>query len=850
MKKSRLLLIIIVIMWFVFIFIFTGYSQEKSEHQPIVENVEVNWWQVPIFAVDKDGSPIIDLKETDIEIWLDNRRIETFTFDKRAFTASEETGTAPGEPKKESQPSLQQKKNTIFLLFDVSMSALSCTKNSKEIARDIINQSGPAVQFIAFTIEPFKGLKYITGPSDNKQELLNEIEEKVKGKPNERTMDVEKFFDTSALAGSGRQQRASARGGTLADRRLYLTDKDLLRETAATYYLRKTRSFFDAFESLYLIFNSIQDNKFVYFFTEGISNHMQENLMGGRALYQYHLKKMSRYLGRSGAVLFILNPMGVHDGTTLITEQKKLFNPDIDPVDPYSGKGDEMVGTPTSYFTREESRSGERWLRYLAIESGGKYLEGQNEAVVKTLEQMNRAFYEISFQDIPGLKGSTRKISIKPKREGISIHSLRSLERNKRYAEMNKIEKEILAVNLITLSPLMKTSLTCQHARITQIKKSKNNVTYMVLLPGNFLNQPLDLYTFWVKDDLEVANVKTQSLVPKKEKIKIQFDQKGKKAPGYKPYFTLVNAKLETALVRVIGDEWTDAEEPQEPARPIKTGSISAEELQFLLDNAAGYCEKVKNSAFHFICKEKIVESRDSLRPQVDVSPDISDQSELYPERPFHPMRFITDEVTAMKSYTFSYRLLKSGIQIQEEREWLSSKDNIPMSPDQVVKPTAFFSQRAIFAPLTLLARERQDRYDFRFIGFDAPKGLKAAVIEVTPRHQEEENTVYGKIWIDLADYSVLKIEADPRSIIGYRSLKKLEKQLNARLFLTLEIYFDEIHDGIRFPTEVLMVEKYKGGRYVSTYRGPDGWERNRTAFTYADYQFFDVNVEVSIDKR
>ncbi len=848
MKKSRLLLII-VIMWFVFIFTITGYSQEKSEHQPIVESVEVNWWQVPIFAVDKNGSPIIDLKETDIEVWLDNRRIETFTFDKRAFTASEETGTAPGEPEKESQPSLQQKKHTIFLLFDVCMSAISCTKNSKEIARDIINQSGPAAQFIAFTIEPFKGLKYITGPSDNKQELLNEIEEKVKGKPNERTMDYEKFFDTTALAGSGRDQRSAGRGGTATERRLYLSDKDLLKETAATYYLRKTKSFFDAFESLYLIFNSIQDNKFVYFFTEGISNHMQENLMGGRALYQYHLKKMSRNLGRSSAVLFILNPMGVHDGTTLITEQKKLFNPDIDPIDPYSGKGDELVGTPTSYFTQEESRSGERWLRYLAIESGGKYLEGQNEAVAKTLEQMNRAFYEISFQDIPGLKGSTRKISIKPKREGISVHSLRSLEKNKRYAEMNKIEKEILAVNLITLSPLMKTSLTCQHARVTQIKKSKNNVTYMVLLPENFLNQPLDLYTFWVKDDLEVANVKTQSLVPRKEKIKIQFDQKGKKAPGYKPYFTLVNAKLETALLRVIGDEWTDAEEPQEPAQPIKTESISAEELQFLLDNAAGYCEKLKNSAFHFICKEKIVESRVALNPGENASPDIADQSEFFPRIPMPSVKLFTEEATVIKSYAFSYRLLKNGIQIQEEREWLSSKDNIPISPDQVVNPTAFFSQRAIFAPLTLLARERQDRYDFRFIGFDTPKGLKTAVIEATPRHQEEENTVYGKIWIDLADYSVLKIEADPRSIIGYQSLKNLEKQLNARLSLTLEIYFDEIHEGIRFPTEVLMVEKYKGGRYVSTYRGPDGWERNRTAFTYADYQFFDVNVEVSIDK-
>jgi hypothetical protein len=336
--------------------------------------------------------------------------------------------------------------------------------------------------------------------------------------------------------------------------------------------------------------------------------------------------------------------------------------------------------------------------------------------------------------------------------------------------------------------------------------------------------------------------------VPKKEKIKIQFEKRGKKNPRFKPYFVLVNGKTETVLVRVIGDEWTDAQEPQKPVNLSKEESISAEELQFLLDNAAAYCEKLKNSAFHFFCKEKIVESRCSLYSGVNISTEVSDRS-VYTQRNVRPMGFFTDEVTEVKTFTFSYRLLKSGTKIREEREWLSSKDNIPISRDHVVKPTTFFSQRAIFAPLTLLARERQDRYHFRFIRFDRRKGRSAAVIEVIPKYPDQENTIYGNIWIDLEDYSVLKIEADPRSINGYQSLKKIEKQLTARLFLTLEIHFDKLRDGIRFPTDVLMLEKYKGGRYVSTYKGSKGWERNRTTFTYTDYRFFDVKVEVSIDK-
>ncbi|MFC2145963.1 hypothetical protein ACFLRT_01230 [Acidobacteriota bacterium] len=828
--KNILLILVITIMGFGLVN--NGFSQEKSQHKPIVEDVQVNWWQVPIFVLDKDGNPIIDLKETDIEVWLNNRRIDDFSLYKRAFTAYKEpgsvTGPLPGE----------QKKNTIFLLFDVAMSAETCTEQSKAIARQIVSNSEPGIQFIVFTIEPFKGLKYIYGPGHNKKELWREIEKNVKGKPNERLVDIKKFFNINELGNSKR-----GKGRPLGENRLDYRDKDLLREAAGGYYLRKAISFFDSFETLYLIFNSIQNNKFVYFFTEGISNSVKTNLMSGNALYKYHLEKMAKYLGRSGAVLFILNPRGMHDGTTLITEQQELFNEDIDQSNPYSEHGDTSPGSPKSYLNKEEFRSGEGSLKYLAAESGGKYLEGDSEAIVKTLEHMHRAYYEISFPDLPGLKGITRKITIKPKGKRVSIHSMRSLERNKRYAEMNHIEKEILAVNLVTQNPLMKTLLSSQPARITHIKESKKKVVHTVVLPENFLNQQLDLYKLWIKDNLEVVSVKTEMLVPKKEKIKIQFDKKGKTAPACKPYFALVNRKAETVLVRVIGDEWLE-EEPQIAVKPSKAEFIAAEKLQIILDHAAAYCEKLKNSAFHFFCKEKIVESRSPLYASMVNSADI-----IRVSKDFTLRQYDFNELTEVNTYVFGYRLLKSGPKIKEEREWLSSKDNTPISRDNVGKATAFFSRKAIFAPLTLLARERQNRYNYRFIRYDKRKGRRAVVIEVIPKSQEEENTIYGNVWIDLEDYSMLKIEADPRSIKGYQTLKEIARELNTRLFLTLELEFDNLHDGIRFPTKTHMLERYKGGRFVLKYKGSKGWERNRTTFTYTDYRFFDVKVEVSIDK-
>ena len=815
-----------------------GYGQENAGPSEILESVEVNWWQVPLFAVDKKGNPVTDLEEKDIEVWMNHRRIEGFAFFPRVFTLTRAKETGPGSDRPAgvqreiaSPPVL--KENAVFLLFDLTISADTCARRAVEIAKNIISGAEPGTRFILLTIEPFKGLDYICGPTNDQKELLGKIEEKIIRKSVNRLVSPEVFFD---IQRENKVTRTGARDGS--QRRVTENEMKLFKELTATYFLRKTDSFFNSFKTLYLVFNSIADNKFVYFFTEGISRSQEADLIGGQSLYRYHLKKSAQYLGRSGAVLFIINPMGVHDASDLITEKKDANSRE--------------VGTPTSYITRENTLSGEEWLRIMAKESGGKYLEGKNQQIVETLEQMHQAYYEVSFPDLPGFKGTTREITIKSRRDNVYIHSLRSLEKTRSYSRLSKIEREMVVLNLVAYhNPLVKAGISFQHARVAKIKKNKNRQVYHVILAPEFINRDLDLYKIWVKDGLEVTRIETRTLKATKSKIKIPFEYGDQQPPGLKPYFVLVDGQAGAALVRVIGDEWVDPEEPREQGKHVKKETLPPDQLQKILNGAADYCEKLKQSAFHFFCTEKIVETLDSLvyndRMLPDIGAQIQDGRYTFQRLPL--VNEYSKVKTAVNTYAFSYRLLKSGVQIKEEREWLSSQDSVPVTRDQVVKPTSFFSQRAIFAPLTLLGRERQEYYHFRYLGRDQCSGRSAAVVKVIPKNREQENSdsIFGKVWIDLEDYSTLKIEADPMSIRGYRALKELEKQLNTRLFLTLEIDFSEIRDGIRFPTAVTMMEKYKGGRLISQYKGPKGWERNRTVFTYSDYQFFAVNVEVSI---
>lgn len=280
--------------------------------------------------------------------------------------------------------------------------------------------------------------------------------------------------------------------------------------------------------------------------------------------------------------------------------------------------------------------------------------------------------------------------------------------------------------------------------------------------------------------------------------------------------------------------------------RTFDEKTISPEEMQRILQGAAEYCERLKQSAFHFYCREKITETHNPLSeygtlPQSEYIEIMSGLDSL--------VYGIPKGFGRVKNHEFGYRLFKQGTNITEERDLIYSNDKTEIRGDQVITANAFFAQRTVFGPVTVLDRSRQENYDIRFVEFAKYKNRPAVAIEALPKNPAETLGVYGKIWIDRDDFSVLKIEANPKSIRGYDKLKELAEKLNSKLLLTLESEFNEIHGGLRFPTKVRMSEKYKGGRAILHYRGSIGWERTITEFLYTDYQFFDVQTEVSVRK-
>lgn len=778
-------------------FIYPVFSQNE-----LTEKVEIDWWILPLFAVDKDGNSILDLKKSDITLKVNNQDITAFTLYKREF-AIEKISEKIGEKK----PVLPTKKNKIvFLLFDISFTNSTNHRQAKEIAKNLVLKAEKTTLFSVIAIDPLSGPQYIGGPLSDKKQVIKLIEQKIKWDPQTKSIS------TVLLLGGASQVPAP----TKAEGRLDERDIEFKTEQASFVIKEANRKYFQAFQSLYYTLNSIKDHKFIYLFSEGISLFARTILTGmGEDEYLYFMKQTANYLGQSGGVLFIINPAG-------------------------------------SKMSYRNDASGEGSLRYLAKESGGKYLEGEKNTINRQIEKMHRSYYEIGFPDQETFHGKIHHITITSKRKGVKIQTLRNMEKTKQYSEMKDIEKEVLVLNMMNASPLFKSPLNIRALDIAKKSEKKGKIQYKIKLPQDFKGKNIDIFKIWLNKKKSEATVKKETIVSWDHSLKINL----KKREDTITRLVLINGELNTALVQGIFDAETKQESILKSSASDffnKMKKMTAKEkleLDQIKTRTAVYCKKVGEAAFHYICKETINEilfafyvHKAERDPKLDSSSDTYLTGVGIPSSRKVVIRKLTNK------YVNDYQIINNKGRIKEQRKLLKGKKKKREGMEGQVKLDYFITKNISLSPLSLLGADSQERFFYRFVKYEKLKGVKTAVIECFPKDMDNIKSVYGKIWIDLSDFSVMRMNINPSSIGGYGNLLKLARYFKSKLILKCEIDFFKKRRGIRFPTQVLIREKYSGGRDLIRVVGRAVWERSRTIYAFKDYQFFDVSTTVENEK-
>ncbi len=253
--------------------------------------------------------------------------------------------------------------------------------------------------------------------------------------------------------------------------------------------------------------------------------------------------------------------------------------------------------------------------------------------------------------------------------------------------------------------------------------------------------------------------------------------------------------------------------------------SPEQEELHEILKKCADYCENLANLSLNFICKE-IIEEKIYIIPS-------------YLTMSLHSIFSTITYYSKIErnTYIYDYQLIKRGNKIEEKRILLEENGRKVYVKNAPLKTKRFYSIRPVFAPIQFLSRNWQKNYEYKIIKQERINGRQIIVIRALPKDKKNFKKInYGKVWIDKEDFSILKIEIEQESLIGF---EKIPQKYLKPVFTVIHFYEAE-KNGIRFPSKTVFKENYIMMKY-----GKKLIKKSETIISYDNYRFFTVKVEV-----
>ncbi len=252
--------------------------------------------------------------------------------------------------------------------------------------------------------------------------------------------------------------------------------------------------------------------------------------------------------------------------------------------------------------------------------------------------------------------------------------------------------------------------------------------------------------------------------------------------------------------------------------------SAGQAELETILNKCAEYCVKLGNSALDFVCIEEIDE-------KINRSREIS--SSVW--TPWYSARKTIEK----NKYIYDYQFVKKRKKMEETRILLEENGKKKNEKDADLKTRAFIFQNVLFGPVELIDKMIQQLYDYSIRNEELLKGEEVVVIEAVPKTGNEQVYLpYGRIWIKKADFNILKVEWNQKSVRSFDEVARIAEMLNAEPKIVIFTEFGFEKKGIRFPSKHAIIEMYID---------KDGTEfiRSETTVIYKDYKFFTVETEV-----
>ncbi|MEN8154459.1 MAG: hypothetical protein ABFR75_10595 [Acidobacteriota bacterium] len=511
--------IILVLSFFVFFSGNSVYPFPEEKDIKLEYDVKVNAVIIPVFALDKKGNPIFDLKKKDLVLYVDGKPVEINSLSR--YSLEEEEKYSEKVKKTVEIPVIEKEKvireRYIFILIDSIFNSRDGYRRTKEIAEKLINQGKSGDKFIVIEHHLLKGLNYIGGPETGNKVLIEKI--------NALKLNFDKWSDElfrQKIVGNNLDQDIY---GPLQERREFMFLRNIYLDNERMAYRNMIVRYSSLLSKFKYALKSITKPKLVFLISEGMS----------KGAFNIDMVSADRNSRGSGTGLDKFQQWSVLFGSERKENFKNLMS---GLMLGYLGDIVKAVNQGNSVLysinpakpsdTHQPNISGDMSLKYLAGESGGKYYTGTN--IVEIVERINKntsAYYELSFL-IPENMKKNLHVKIRCRRKGVKVNTVQYTELKKNYADMDKLQKQVFAYNLAKggkWSNLI-AKVVREKVDVKKTEEEKEN-TYNIEFPKILVGKHADIYIITEDPATMKVDIKKRKniLIKDTEEVRIKTEK-------------------------------------------------------------------------------------------------------------------------------------------------------------------------------------------------------------------------------------------------------------------------------------------------------------------------------------
>ncbi len=500
-------------------------AQEWLKYEVAVEALII-----PVFAMDKKGDPVLDLKKEELTLMVDGKPVDISYFKAFKYILNEEDAQAemvPVDEKKKQRRSTPPPERIIFIVVDTIFNSAAGIMRSRHIASELIKKAPPTDRFILIEFNPGSGLVYRGGPNIKREKLLAQVKSITPQQNMWASMRNRLANDEAGNSMQMTQAPATPESRTTA--RLQINNRKVTQSylgnnvnpigmeselepdvtsqmATASAYRGSMKRFSNSLTQLKYALKTITKPKIVFMISEGMvrgalqtggigtyipgSSITKNNYFQGYMLD--YLKKVVQAINEGGSLMYTINP------------KVEKSQPDID-------------------------QDGESTLKYLAHETGGKYFTGRDtKKVIKHIRNTTTAYYEVAFH-IPRSIANQFDIRFKCKRKGIKLHTLNRSERNRSYSDMNKVQRKVFAIDAVRGGNWSRMVGRIVKVAFRNIKDTNKEKTVGITLSDSMRNIPLDIFTIYLDENSENVELEMETKKCLSSLLNVKVKKKEKK---------------------------------------------------------------------------------------------------------------------------------------------------------------------------------------------------------------------------------------------------------------------------------------------------------------------------------